>query len=150
MVRKFGQPTFYRFMDSAVIRRRLTLPGYFSNPVRYLKAEWQPPGMRYVDPLRESKAAISEIGANIRSPQETCLERGRNYEDVLNEIKLAKDMAEARGLDYYQEVSTNVANNPAAVSNEGGNGNGSGRKLSVETEGLGDILEEKLHEILGI
>lgn len=116
-VRRFGLPTFYSFMESAIIGEKLSLPGFYANPARYLKSEWQPPGMESIDPLRESKSLISEMDAILRSPQEIALARGRDYSTIVQECKRAKDLIKEAGLEVIID-STSTANNPAAVEGQ--------------------------------
>ena len=77
--------------------------------------------MESIDPLREVKARIDEIRAGLRSPQEYAQARGRDLEDILSELAQAKELAEEKGLtlDLFQ-LSTAVANNPAAVTDDQG------------------------------
>lgn len=113
-IRQFCQPVFRAFLESAVYSGRLTLPGYFSNPYPWQECIWQPPGVESIDPLREGKACIDQINSLLRSPQEITASRGRDYEEVLNEIAEAKRMADARGLSPA-DVKTALANAPSAV-----------------------------------
>lgn len=114
-IRHFCQPTMQSFMNVAVLKDKLNFPKYFNNPIPYLRCEWQPPGMEPVDPLRESKAQIDQIGKGLKSPQEIVKARGRDLEDVYREIAAAKKLAEDYDLTF-EEVSTAMANNPAAVA----------------------------------
>lgn len=113
-IRQFCQPVFRAFLDSAVQSGRISLPGYFSNPYPWQECTWQPPGVESIDPLREGKAYIDQINSLLRSPQEITASRGRDYEEVLNEITEAKRMADARGLSVA-DVKTALANAPSAV-----------------------------------
>ena len=142
-IRRFATPTFKPFLESAVMNGRLTLPGFFANPAPYYKAEWQPPGMESIDPLRESKATISEIDALIRSPQEVALARGRDYQTLIQEIKRAKQLQKDAGLEVVID-STSTANNPAAVAGQKADAS----KIEVRTQGVADDLEALLIEIL--
>ena len=114
-VRQFAMPCQREFFDAAWMSGRLDLPGYGGEPRRYVTAcEYQPPGMDPIDPMRETKAAVDGIKALIRSPQEVVRARGRELEDVYREIAAAKEMAAE--LDIApEEISTALANNPAAV-----------------------------------
>ena len=115
-VRHFGMPVFRHFMNQATLHGKLDLPGYFTNPAPYMLSEWQPPGMESIDPLRESKARVEEIKAGLRSPYEIVKGRGRDLEDVYNEIAQAKELAKTLGLEFkLEKESTAVANNPAAL-----------------------------------
>lgn len=117
-IRHFCNPTIRPMIDAAVMLGKLKLPQYSTNPWPFYACEWQPPGMESIDPLRESKANISEVQELLRSPQEITRARGREYEDVLNEIAEAKEQAKKRGLTP-QEANTALANNPAAVAGQG-------------------------------
>jgi capsid protein len=96
---------------------KLDLPGYFTNPYAYKRAEWQPPGMESIDPLRETKAWIDSSKANLRSPQEVIRARGRDPEDVLREIQEFREWEKEMGLQP-EEVSGALKNNPAAVEEQ--------------------------------
>ncbi|MGE4471125.1 MAG: phage portal protein [Desulfovibrio sp.] len=121
-ISQFYQPVFRHFLDEAVLRGRLRLPGYWSEPWRYRRGLWIPPGMKPVDPLREFKAAAEAINAGLRSPQEVILERGGDPERVLAELADWRRMQREHGLDgagaEIGTVSTALANNPAAVAGE--------------------------------
>ncbi|MHC1697768.1 MAG: phage portal protein [Geobacteraceae bacterium] len=107
-------PVVREIITSAVLRGRIDLPGYFKNPWRYWRGVFTPPGMESIDPLREGKAWIDQIRATLRSPQEITSARGRDYEEVLDELAEAKAMAEERGLTW-EDVSTALKQNPAAM-----------------------------------
>jgi lambda family phage portal protein len=120
-IRHYCLPTQSSFLDSAVISRKLNLPGYYNNRHEYLRAAWQPPGMESIDPLRETKARIDEVKALLRSPQEIIRARGGDPEKVLQETATFKELAKLAGLDYQlmmDQVGTAVKNNPAAVQGE--------------------------------
>ena len=116
-IRQHCFPIFRAFMDEAVLAGRLSLPGYFANPRIYQRSIWQPPVADPVDRLRDTKSDVDEMDSLLRSPQEIVGARGRQYEDVLKELAAAKELR-----DKYQlteaEVSTALAGNPAAISEE--------------------------------
>jgi lambda family phage portal protein len=116
-IRHFCQPVYRTFLDYAVMTGRLTLPNYFANPYPWRRVEWQPPGMESVDASRETKSNIDQISVGLRSPQEITSARGRNLEDVYNEIKAAAQMAQSLGITFGNP-STALANNPAAVEKQ--------------------------------
>lgn len=116
-IRNFCIPTMRPFIDSAVINGKLSLPGYFTDPYPFYASEWQTPGMESQDPLREGKAAIDNVAANLKSPQEHIRERGRDPEAVLKEIAEWNKLKKENGI-VDMEISTNMKNNPAAVAQE--------------------------------
>ncbi len=119
IVRHFGLPTLRPWFEAAVLSGALRLPDYFSRPRFWERHVWQPPGMESIDPGRETKAMINQVKALLRSPQEIVRARGRNFEDVVNEIAQARELAETKGLSLdFSEPSTADANNPAAVEKQ--------------------------------
>ena len=106
------------FLQYATLTGRLDLPGFAADPARYYRAYWQPSGHRLLDPLRETKAHTEQMRALTKSPQEICAERGRDFEDVLEEISQARGLAQEHGLDLFDLLgmsSTAVKTNPAAL-----------------------------------
>jgi lambda family phage portal protein len=114
LVRQFTSPAICEAIDQAVLSGKLDLPGYFQNPRHYFRASYISPGMESIDPLREAKANRDDISAGLRSPQEIAAKRGRDIEEVLDEIQEFQDMAQERGL-IFESASTALANNPAAI-----------------------------------
>jgi lambda family phage portal protein len=116
-IRHLAMPVFRRFMDRAVLSGSLRLPGYWTDPHQYQRCTWTPPGMASIDPLKESKAHATYMDSLLFSPQEICAARGRDYENVLDEIQTAKKMQADRGIQP-EEVSTALANSPSALDPE--------------------------------
>lgn len=112
--RQFCSPILRPALDAMVNSGNLSLPGYFANPYRFLRCQWMPPGMPPVDPLKEGKANADAQVALLKSPQEIAAERGRDYEEILDEIEAAKAMQKKRGLEP-EPVNTSTKNNPASI-----------------------------------
>lgn len=110
----FCEPIKKDFLESAVMTGRLKLPNFVFDPWFYYKCYWQPPGLDPIDPLKEGKADIDRIDSLLMSPQEVANRRGRNYEEILEEIAEAKRMQEEKQLTV-KPISTSTANNPAAL-----------------------------------
>lgn len=116
-IRQYCMPALRTFMDVAVMSGKLTLPGYWQDPRRYQECEWQPPGMDAVDPLREAKSQIEAISYGLKSPQEVARERGKDLEDIYEEIKAAQEMAKEMDLTF-ESADTSMKNNPSAIIGE--------------------------------
>jgi capsid protein len=137
-------------MDFSVATGKLAAPGYFRDKLNWLRSEWQPPGMESIDPLRETKAMIDQVAARLRSPQEIAKARGRDLEAIYREIAEANEMADNLGIKA-EEVSTALANNPAAVEGQ--------KSLTIKNNGhlrealenilipLIDDIEQKIQEV---
>jgi len=117
MIEHLCAPVFREVLRQAVLSGRVTLPGYWADPSRYSKAKWVSPGMEPIDPLKEAKAQSDQLSSLLRSPQEIAAARGRDYEELLDEIQEAEEMIAERGLSRG-EVSTALAVNPAAIEEE--------------------------------
>ncbi len=129
-IRHFCVPAIMPFFEAAVMTNKLDLPGFFTNPLQYLRQEWQPPGQESVDPLRETKAHVDQVSAGLRSPQEIVKARGRDLEDVYKEIAEAQQMAREMNIEL-KDVNTSLANNPAAINEENEEGDEDERKARI-------------------
>ncbi|MEK6531265.1 MAG: phage portal protein [Deltaproteobacteria bacterium] len=109
-----SKPVVETIITQAVLAGKIDLPGFWRNPRHYFKGAYTPPGMESIDLLREGKAWIEQIDARLRSPQEVAAARGRDFEEILDEIKEAEEMMKERGLTMKQ-VSTALQQNPAAL-----------------------------------
>jgi len=116
-IRQFAMPTINTAIDIAVLTGKITLPGYWQNPRRYYAAEYQPPGMDAINPLREAKAQIEAISSGLQSPQEVARKRGRDLEDIYKEILDARNLAKEMGLTF-EAANKPEKNNPAAVEEQ--------------------------------
>lgn len=119
MVRHFCRPVYRDVFDMLVMRGAVPVPisKYLEDPRFFQRAVWMPPGMESVDPLKESKANTDQVQNLLRSPQEICRSRGRDIEDVLDELKEFKRMCAERGLEPVA-TSTAIAQNPASLGVE--------------------------------
>jgi lambda family phage portal protein len=114
----FTKPVVEDIITYAVASGRLNLPGFWQNPRVYFKGTYTPPGMESIDPLRETSAWIDAIRAGLRSPQEIAAARGRDYEEIINEIAEAKRLAEEKGLSWeaLYGIKTPLQTNPANLT----------------------------------
>jgi capsid protein len=119
MVKHFCHPVYVDVLDRLVMHGALNvnLAGYLKDPYVFQRSVWMPPGMESIDPLKESKANTDQVQNLLRSPQEICRSRGRDLEDVLDELKEFKRMCADRGLEP-QATSTAIAQNPASLGVE--------------------------------
>jgi capsid protein len=104
-------------MDALAVSNRIPTD-YFSNPIPYLRCQWLAPGTPPVDPLKEGRAEADAISNLLKSPQEVTAARGRDYEEVLDEIQAARQMQQDRELDV-NGTSKSAKTNPASLMDEG-------------------------------
>jgi len=119
-VRHFCQKTFRPFLDYAAAAGRLSLPGYFQNPARYLHASGSRRHGVHRPAARGQGAHRRDQGRPALAPGIRPGARPRPGGHPL-ELAQAKELAEEKGLelDLFQ-LSTAVANNPAAVTDDQG------------------------------
>lgn len=114
-VKHFTAPIIQEAIYWSWMSGKLKMPGDFaSNPRPYYRASYIPPGMEPLDPLRESKANRDEMGSGTRSPQEIVAKRGRDLEEVYDELAEAQELAEERGL-ILDNGNTSLATAPSAL-----------------------------------
>lgn len=117
MVTHLCAPVFKAVLHQAVLAGKLSLPGYWADQTRYQRAKWIPTGMESIDPYKETKANVDQLNYLLRSPQELAASRGRDFEELLDEIQEADRMMADRGLSRT-DVATPLATNPAAIEDE--------------------------------
>jgi lambda family phage portal protein len=117
MINQLCNPVFHEVMDQAMLTGKLQIPGYWTDPRKFQACKWIVPGMEPIDPLKESKAHVDQLDSLLRSPQEIAAARGRDYEEILDEIQQAEEMSKKRGLSRGQ-VNTALASNPATIEDE--------------------------------
>lgn len=135
IISQFYKPVFRKALGEAVLRGRVSLPGYWSDPWSFERALWIPPGMKPVDPLREFKAKVEAIKSGLISPQQAIMEMGGDPERTLAEIAAWNAMCREYGLDFSASlagVSTSGANNPAAMDGDDADRSGRGKLLRVK------------------
>ncbi len=146
-VRKFCAPAAKEFFNMAHLTNKLPLPGYMANPMQYFKWDWQPPRRDSIDPLRESKSRISELGAMLETPQRLLRMKNIDFDQAVDETAAAIQKLESAGLGFivdqiWRQQSLSVAGNPAAVENQNGNGK---KRINIHHEGIG---QQALHAML--
>lgn len=93
VVFQFCRPIWDRFMRWQVINGKVS-PRAFMDPSSGLgSAKWLPPSWPWVDPLKDARAAIMEMDANLRSRSDIIAERGYDAEEIDRQI--ATDNARA-------------------------------------------------------
>jgi capsid protein len=113
--RQFCRPIYAEFLKWATMTGAVSLPADFAiNPYPYMRSQWIPPGMPAVDPLKEGRANADSIAARLKSPQECTAARGRDYEEVLDEIEMAMALQKERGI-LPEPVTNSTKTNPASL-----------------------------------
>jgi capsid protein len=99
----------------------------------YARAHWFGPGRGYVDPSKEAEAARMRIASGLSTLQEEVAQlSGRDYENVLAQLKIEQDIIKRDGL--------NIIFDPTAAQAEvvGADGADGGDTDSTGGDGKGD------------
>jgi lambda family phage portal protein len=139
------RPVVNDIIDAAVLSGKLKLPDYWKNPRVYQRGIFLPPGMESTDLLRDTKALLDQMKAGLRDPQEIVAARGRDLDEILDNMQEFTESLKERGLDFIlaniDETSTITANNPAAL---GADGESRKAKVLSMTRAVRGAVEEAL------
>lgn len=100
----FCQPVWEEFLIEAIIKQRLTAPGFLTDPairLAYSGAYWTPPTQGQVDPSKEAMAANMrvEFGFSTRELEAGKL-TGMAYKDIVEAQAKEKALADQYGLNF--------------------------------------------------
>ena len=97
-IRWLCRPVFRDWLALESLRRPELAPAF--DRLAPWSDKWIAPGMESPDPLKEINAFRAEVALGVRSPQEIAARRGRDYDEVVDEIAEAKTKAESKGLAF--------------------------------------------------
>jgi lambda family phage portal protein len=122
MVWQMCRQVWARWMDTAVLAGVLDIPDYQQRRREYLACNWLPPKWDWVDPLKDARAEIEQIGAGLKSRTQALAERGFDAEQVDAEIASDREREKRLGLSFATEVPPNAMQFPGD-SGAASNGN---------------------------
>jgi lambda family phage portal protein len=100
MVWQFCRQVWARWMDMGVMAGAIELPAYEKRRREYLGCDWLPPKWDWIDPLKDARAEIEQIGAGLKSRSQALAERGYDAEQVDAQIASDKKREEELGLTF--------------------------------------------------
>lgn len=96
MIERFYEPVFDRWVENAILTEALQLPA--GKVAKFRSVRWKPRGWNWVDPAKESLAAISDVQNGFKSLFDVAAERGYDLEEIMEENARARDLAKQYGL----------------------------------------------------
>jgi len=84
-----------RWLRMAFLTGEISLP--FTKFSKFNAPNWQPRRWEWVDPAKDTKAKREDLGLT-SSPQQLCLERGRDFYEMVDEMAEAQDYARKKGV----------------------------------------------------
>jgi lambda family phage portal protein len=117
-IEQFTAPIFDQWLGMALLSGALVLDS--RDPARFREGVWLPRGWAWVDPLKDSQAAIIDIAAALKSPQRVVAERGEDLEEIYEEIAEAEKLAKKYGIvmNLNPPARPSTEKNPAEVQDD--------------------------------
>ena len=94
------QPLYELLLEEAWLRGELVAPGFESRQWEYTRAAWIPPGWKWVDPQKESKADEIAVQMGFKSRAEVAAEQGKDWEETAEQAAREKRKYEELGLPW--------------------------------------------------
>ena len=85
------RPIWRRWLTLEILTGRIAAPGFEENPESGLAVNWYPPGLPWVDPVKDAQAEVDLIAAGLKSRRQAVAERG--YDVAVLDQEIADDKA---------------------------------------------------------
>ncbi|MGN0163292.1 MAG: phage portal protein, partial [Candidatus Ornithomonoglobus sp.] len=101
---EFFDEVYEEFVSAAILAGAVECPGYSRNPEKYLNHAWNRKPKKWIDPVKETNANKTAIATGQKTLTELWAENGRDYKEVMDEMKRLQNYAEEIGL--HTEIPT--------------------------------------------
>jgi len=108
------RPVYELWLEEAVNAGVIEAPGFYENRYAYSRARFIFGGRGWVDPVKEAKAAGIRMSLGISTLERECAEQGEDYEEVLDQLEVEKNLRAARGLDFAAAQRATLQNSGIA------------------------------------
>jgi lambda family phage portal protein len=117
-IEQFTSRIFGQWLGMALLSGALVLDS--RDPARFREGLWLPRGWKWVDPLKDSQAAIIDVAAALDDPFSIVAERGDDLEEVYERIAEAEKLAATYGIkiNLNPPARPSTEKNPAEVDDE--------------------------------
>jgi capsid protein len=95
---------YREWLQMALLTGALRLDSRISS--NYYAVEWRPRGWKWVDPVNDLTAAALAISLGLDSRQRLAAEQGRDFEEIVAEIKHELEIADAMGVNVEGEIAS--------------------------------------------
>lgn len=128
MIENLCEPVFEDFLGLALLSGALVLDS--RDPEKFLAGKWEPRGWQWVDPLKDSQAAVLDIGARLKSRGQILADTGEDWEDVAEQIAEEEAFAASIDLDLTLPAASKPLGAPAdqSVEDDKASGGGAGKQ----------------------
>lgn len=119
MIEHFSQLIFAEWLRMALLTQMVALP--ISKYDKFNSARWQPRGWQWVDPQADVEANVLAVGNLQKTHTEVAAERGRDFEEILEERENEEKMIQEHGLKIATENGDSKPPKKEKNPNEAGN-----------------------------
>jgi lambda family phage portal protein len=99
MAQGLCQPMWQMLMEEAYLRGELAVSDFYARMLDFCACDWVGAPKGQIEPLKEVQADIAEIQHNLKSREETLLERGRDLQTTFDQIEEEQEMMDEKGLN---------------------------------------------------
>ncbi len=105
---------FRHWLKNAILSGALPLP--IDKRAKFENVAWQPRRWKWVDPVKEANANKAELEMGLNSPQRIARDSHGDFEEILDEIAEARQMAEKKGiLHLFPHLQGSQPNEPKST-----------------------------------
>lgn len=100
VIHQFCRPVWQQFIKWQILKGNISATAYKSDTASFDVAKWLPPAWQWVDPLKDTNAAILAMKNALRSRSDIVGELGYDIEDIDREIaadKVLQDLLNPKG-----------------------------------------------------
>lgn len=116
LVRPFFVAWLEEAFDEGYIVPPAGAPDFYDAVDAYAAGRWLGPGRGYIDPTKEILAAAARIEAGISTLEDECAEQGKDYEEVMDQQAIERDMRKARGMENQADAQAKAAQAPVGAT----------------------------------
>jgi len=138
----FMAPIFREWLKMSLLTGALKLDS--RDATKYLKGKWIARGWQWVDPYKETQAAILGIAAALQTRDQTIADRGGDFEEVFEQLAEEKKIALQFGIELVTQLAARptTQNNPSQAEGEDSPAKG------AADDGEGDDEPARFEELL--
>lgn len=129
------RPIYELWFEEAVNAGEIEAPNFYQNKYAYLRARFLFGGRGWVDPVKEAQAAVIRMNAGLSTMEKECADQGDDYEEVLDQLAVERNMKIARGLPLSDDPAVAAA---ALASGAGDDAEDDARASPAQTQGQGE------------
>jgi lambda family phage portal protein len=107
------RPIYELWLEEAVNAGVIDAPDFYAKRFAYCRCRFIFGGKGWVDPVKEAQAAILRVAGGLSTLEQECAEQGLDYEEVLDQRALERQMMIDRGLN--PDAATAATANAAAT-----------------------------------